>query len=163
MKNIVAGTFIAVLLGAAPGIMPLPAMADEGQPVQAEAQEVKVVQVAEYLDEAGNTVTVTTYSDGSVSVSINGNNPVRGARAMEVLAAHGINLSVSPSGEILGQTLKSGASVKAAPHAPAAPSANAAMPANIAAGSGMGISASMAESGNNTFTQNNINGISVSR
>ena len=126
MKNIVAGTFIAVLLGAAPGMMPLPAMAAEGQSVQAEAQEVKVVQVAEYLDEEGNTVTVTTYSDGSVSVSINGDNPVTGARAMEVLAAHGINLSVSPSGEILGQTLKSGASVKAAPHAPAAPSAAAA-------------------------------------
>lgn len=186
MKKLAAGMFIAVLLGAAPGMMSQAGAAPEDNGKVAAQAQAAAVQSAEYVDENGNTVAVTTFADGSIAVSVNGGAPVMGAKAMEVLAAHGVSLSVAPTGQITAQSVSGKTTVKAAPHAAtpaeaaaakaapaeaeaAAPAeaaasvANVAMPSNVASGSGMGSTQNNAENGNTSFSQNNINEQPISR
>lgn len=109
-------------------------------------QENQAVEVAVFTDAQGNEVKVSTFSDGSIQVSINGVSIV-GSGAMEALAAHGISLSVTPTGEITNVTTTAGTTVTQAPLPAAAAEAAAAeaapvpaasiLPANVAVGSGM--------------------------
>ena len=180
MNKLAAGMFIAVLLGAAPGMVSQAGAAPEVKGEAAAQAQAAAVQSAEYVDENGNTVAVTTFADGSIAVSVNGGAPVMGAKAMEVLAAHGVSLSVAPTGQITAQSVSGKTSVKSAPHAttpaeaaaakaaaPAAvapaPVANVAMPSNVATGSGMGNTQNAADNGNTSFSQNNINEKPISR
>ena len=110
-------------------------IAAQGAPVQAAPQKTEgavapgktapqqaAVQVAEYVDEKGNTIAVTTYADGSLAVAVNGHTAVTGHAAEAMLAAHGIALTVSADGLITQQSLGNGVKVKLAPQpAPAAP------------------------------------------
>lgn len=135
MNKLAAGMFIAVLLGAAPGMVSQAGAAPEVKGEAAAQAQAAAVQSAEYVDENGNTVAVTTFADGSIAVSVNGGAPVMGAKAMEVLAAHGVSLSVAPTGQITAQSVSGKTSVKVAPHAatPAeAAAAKAAAPAEAA-------------------------------
>ena len=145
--------------------MPLSFAAPEQGPAQAGEQATspspvaaQAVHTAEFSDAQGNAVKVVTFSDGSVAASINGGPLVIGADAMQTLAAHGISISVAPSGQITGVTTSAGATVtqaaRAVTPAEAASVAQGAtpqgeavsqtpapvlsvLPANVATGSGM--------------------------
>ena len=81
------------------------------------ADTVQAVHTAEFTDAQGNSVKVVTFSDGSVAASVNGAPLVMGAEAMQTLAAHGISISVAPTGEITGVTTAAGTAVTQAAHA----------------------------------------------
>ena len=118
------------------------------------ADTVQAVHTAEFTDAQGNSVKVVTFSDGSVAASVNGAPLVMGAEAMQTLAAHGISISVAPTGEITGVTTAAGTAVTQAAHAVTAAEAKTAaesvqapaqapasvlsvLPANVATGSGL--------------------------
>lgn len=75
----------------------------------------QAVHEAEYLDSEGNLVVVVTFDDGSVRVTV-ADKVLTGSEAMTVMQRGGIDLTVNPSGHIMGQNLTDGAVLKIKPH-----------------------------------------------
>lgn len=73
------------------------------------------VHEAEYLDAQGSLYVVTTFDDGSILVKKAGSS-FTGLEAMKMLQGVGIDVSVNPSGHIMGQDLTLGAVLKVKPH-----------------------------------------------
>ena len=76
----------------------------------------EVVQRIVFRDRNNNIITVVTYSNGTYSVSINGEGSLNGAQAMTVLASRGIAITVSSKGEIQGYSLTQNTVVEQDPH-----------------------------------------------
>ena len=109
---------------------------DAASAAEQPAEAVQAVDTAEFTDAQGNSVKVVTFSDGSVGTSVNGAPLVMGAAAMQALAAYGISLSVTPSGEITGVATAAGTTVTQAARAVTPAEASSAAESAQAAGQG---------------------------
>jgi hypothetical protein len=124
-------SFIIVILCLAFGFVnAMPTFAEQTQ--QAVIQQ-EAVQAAVYVDANGDTITVVTFKGGAVAVSINGQKPVMGTAALQLLTQAGIILSVSPAGIIVSQSVAPNVVVAQVPVAVAAVTGTAAaVVANVA-------------------------------
>ena len=189
LRKFIALPVAALILGGAV-LQVQTAQAEESvAAVSAEASEeaVTVVDRAEYVDELDNVIVVTTYSDGSIMVTINNEPALSGGDALAALSSHGISMQVSADGHIMDSAVSGKTTEKVAPHAvtpaekaeseaqmenkaegaeavrPEAPRAPVALPSNIAVGSGMQDFNDAISTQNNTISHNDLNGRPVSR
>jgi len=193
MQRISSGclaTLVCILMTGSFGV--LEAFAAPSQE-DASAANAPAAQKAEFVDEQGNKVEVTTFADGTMAVSVNNAPPVSGVEAVALLSTYGITLFIDGQGVITQHRVSGNTKVVTAPRpvtpaeaaaaaaeAEAAPAATEAtesepatpaaqsvespvLPANVAAGSGAQISAAASESPFSSSTESNLNEKPVSQ